>query len=85
MLSNDKTKVDSPPLFPSLRYNHPTSEGLQFLYDLPRALYEEIAGHLYKDALKKIAIFRGLEDAFLTSVSLRMKIVMFTPKEVIFM
>jgi hypothetical protein len=67
------------------RYNHPTSEGLQFLYDLPRALYEEIAGHLFKSALRKISIFRGLEDAFLTSVSIRMKIVMFTPKEVIFM
>ena len=68
-----------------LQYNHPTNEGLQFLYDLPRALYEEIAGHLFKAALGKISIFRGLEDAFLTSVSLRMKIVMFTPREVIFM
>ncbi len=27
-------------------------------------------------------MFQGLEDAFLTSVSLKMKIVMFTPKEV---
>ncbi|GAX77256.1 hypothetical protein CEUSTIGMA_g4702.t1 [Chlamydomonas eustigma] len=67
------------------QYNHPTNEGLQFLYDLPKALYQDVAGFLFRDALSKISIFKGLEASFITSVSLKMRIVMFTPKEVIFM
>ena len=36
------------------QYNHPTNEGLQFLYDLPRALYEEIAGYLFKQVRSSV-------------------------------
>eukprot|EP00798_Chlamydomonas_sp_ICE-L_P018042 gene18042-24459_t len=39
---------------------------------------------LYRERLAQVPIFQGLERAFLTSLSLRMKIVSFTPKEVIF-
>ena len=49
----------------------------------PTLFNSHLCSHL--QALSKISIFRGLEEAFLVSVSVRMRIVMFTPKEVIFM
>ena len=67
------------------QYSHPTNEGMQFLYELPKALYQDIAGLLFKQALSRMPFFKDLEEAFLTAVSLKMKIVTYTPKEMIFM
>ena len=39
-------------------YFFPLQEGLQFLYDLPRALYEEIAGQLFKQASGAVLTWR---------------------------
>ncbi|KAG1665646.1 hypothetical protein FOA52_011240 [Chlamydomonas sp. UWO 241] len=66
------------------QYAHPTSEGLGFLQELPKALYRKITDELYKTSLGKIGMFAGVEEPFLANVALRMKLVMFTPKEVIF-
>jgi hypothetical protein len=67
------------------QYSHPTNEGMQFVYELPKALYQDIAGLLFKEALTRMPFFKDLEEAFLTAVSLKMKIVTYTPREVIFM
>eukprot|EP00955_Chlamydomonas_euryale_P046480 353436-Chlamydomonas_euryale.AAC.20 len=66
------------------QFNHPTTEGMGLLQELPQALYREMATELYKESLSKIGMFAGVEEPFLTAVSLRMRMSMFTPRETIF-
>ena len=57
---------------------------MQFVYELPKALYQEIAGLLFKQALSRMPFFKDVEELFLSAVSVKMKIVTYTPKEVLF-
>ena len=41
--AKDKTRVEKYFEYVT-QWNHPTNEGMQFIYDLPKALYQDIAG-----------------------------------------
>lgn len=55
-----------------------------YLADLPESLRIEIFSHIQKGCVEKCAIFKGMSDAFLRNVTLKLHPISFLPKEVIY-
>lgn len=55
-----------------------------FLSELPVGLRREVSLFLKKDMMKKIPLFKNIDDIFLREVSLQMKPLVFTPGDFIF-
>ncbi|GFR48311.1 hypothetical protein Agub_g10192 [Astrephomene gubernaculifera] len=65
-------------------FNHPSAEGLGFLSELTKGINEDLHMFLHEEPLKRIYLFKDCETAFIRSLGMRMKIVTFIPREIIF-
>lgn len=63
---------------------HPGTEGMAHLKKLPKKLYQGIALHMHGPALDAVPLLRGLEEAFLTELAVRVSAHILLPDEAVF-
>ncbi|PNH06237.1 Cyclic nucleotide-gated cation channel alpha-3 [Tetrabaena socialis] len=67
--------------------SHPGAEGLHFLQasgELPHGLHLKLCHFLHRRSLSKVPLFQDCEEGFLSALSLRIRMISLSPKEIIF-
>ncbi|GAX76129.1 hypothetical protein CEUSTIGMA_g3572.t1 [Chlamydomonas eustigma] len=67
-----------------LARNHPGSDGMQTVSQLPQSMFRDISSRMYEDNVKKVPLFASCEEAFIRYLVMKLKLQVYLTGDVVF-